>query len=107
VYFVVTLALKMLIYALVNSAFSGFAAPRLSESRGCLQTMPSVSGEKALKPKTTSFYLLSQSGGSCDYETERKSFGFFSFFIGDRQRLSKGKKFILKHTPPYRHTCQV
>ena len=61
-YFVVTLALKMLIYALVNSAFSGFAAPRLSESRGCLQTMPSVSGEKALKPKTTSFYSLSYGG---------------------------------------------
>ena len=28
-YFVVTLALKMLIYALVNSAFSGFASLKL------------------------------------------------------------------------------
>ena len=54
-YFVVTLALKILIYASVNCGFSGFAAPRLSEGRGCLQTMPSVSGEKELKPKTTSF----------------------------------------------------
>ena len=54
-YFVVTLALKILIYASVNCGFSGFAALRLSEGRGCLQTMPSVSGEKELKPKTTSF----------------------------------------------------
>ena len=58
-YFVVTLALKILIYASVNCGFSGFAAPRLSEGRGCLQTMPSVSGEKELKPKTTSFYSTS------------------------------------------------
>ena len=58
-YFVVTLALKILIYASVNCGFSGFAAPRLSEGKGCLQTMPSVSGEKELKPKTTSFYSTS------------------------------------------------
>ena len=40
-YFVVTLALKMLIYALVNCAFSGFASLKLvllynfMENRGC------------------------------------------------------------------------
>ena len=43
----------------VSSAFSGFATPRLSEGRDCLQAMPSVSGEKELKPKSTSFYSLS------------------------------------------------
>ena len=41
----------MLIYAQVNSAFSSIATPRISESRDYLQAMPSVSGEKGLKPK--------------------------------------------------------
>ena len=49
----------MLIYATVNSAISDFAAPRLSEGRGCLQTMPSVSGEKELKPKISLRYTTS------------------------------------------------
>ena len=41
----------MLIYAQVNSAPRSYATPRISESRDCLQAMPSVSGEKGLKPK--------------------------------------------------------
>ena len=49
-----------MIYLLqVNCGFSGFAAPRLSEGRGCLQTMPSVSGEKELKPKISLRYTTS------------------------------------------------
>ena len=53
------LALKNAHLRLENSAFSGFATPRVSESRDRLRTMLSVSGEKELKPKTTSFYSAS------------------------------------------------
>lgn len=49
----------MLIYAQVDSAPHSCATPRISESRDCLQAMPSVSGEKGLKPKISLCSLIS------------------------------------------------
>ena len=44
----------------VNCGFRVFATPRVSESRDRLWTMPSVSGEKELKPKISSCYTTSK-----------------------------------------------
>ena len=46
----------------LNCAFPDFAALRLSERRDCLLFVPSVSGEKVLKPKTAPFLQTQQIG---------------------------------------------
>ena len=47
-------------------------------------------------------------GYNCvDCEWREKVSAFSLFFIADCQKLSKGKKFTLKHTLPYRYTYQA